>query len=168
MRIIITGTPGTGKTIVSDKLGKKLKLEVLHVTDFVKQNNIGTKSKNEKEIDVDIYKLKKALLNKKGIIESHLLCEFNLKDSVVIVLRCDPKILIKRLSKRHYPQNKVRENTEAEAIDYCTQLAEKNYDQVFEVDTTKLSVQQTVDKCIKIIKGKYKGDKVDFSNYLID
>lgn len=166
MRIIITGTPGTGKSTVADILGKTLKLGVVHVSQFAKKEKLITGKRNGSYI-VDLKKLRKKLLKKKGIIESHLLCEFPLPRSIVFVLRCNPRVLVKRLKKRRYSKRKTRENLECEALDYCTINAETHYNRVYDVDTTKLTAEKTAKKIIAIMQKKKKGDKVDFSNYFL-
>ena len=45
-------------------------------------------------------------------------------------------------------------------------MAEKNYRAVFDIDTTKRTIEQIVDECMSIIYGRSKGDKVDYSRYL--
>ena len=166
MKIVITGTPGTGKTIVADILGKALKQRVVHINDFAKKNRLFI-GKAKGSYIVDLKKLRRKLTNVDGVLESHLLCEFGLPDSIVFVLRCDPKVLAKRLLKRKYLRKKIKENLEVEALDYCTIKAEKNYSKVYDVDTTCRTIGRAVKKIIAILKKKSRADKVDFSNYFM-
>jgi len=166
MKIVITGTPGTGKTIVADLLGKALKKRVVHINDFAKKKKLII-GKTRGSYVVDLKKLRKTLLKADGVLESHLLCEFPLPDSIVFVLRCDPKVLAHRLQKRKYPRQKIRENLEVEALDYCSIKAEKNYKKVYDVDTTRRTIGQAVKKIIAVLKKKSGSDKVDFSNYFM-
>lgn len=167
MRIIITGTPCTGKTSVSEILGKKLKIPVAHVTELVKTKKLGRKKGGE--IEVNLSKLKKELLKTNGIIEGHLLCEFGLPNSIVFVLRCDPRVLEKRMKKRGYLKKKIKENLECEALDYCTIRAEKNYGRkkVFDVDATKRKPTEVTGKILSIMRGKSKPDIADYSGWLL-
>lgn len=164
-KIIITGTPGTGKTTIADALGELLKTRVIHINEYAKEHNfiIG---QEKGSYTVDLEALRNALNKEPGIIEGHLACEMKLRNSFVIVLRCDPAVLKKRLKDRGYNSRKIAENLEAEAIDYCTIKAMKGFRAVFEVDTTTRDVQKIVDECMKIIYGTSKGDKVDYSHYL--
>jgi len=166
MKIVITGTPGTGKTIVADLLGKALKKRVVHINDFAKKNKL-IMGKAGGSYVVDLKRLRKKLVKVDGILESHLLCEFSLPNSVVFVLRCDPKVLAHRLQKRKYPRQKIRENLEVEALDYCSIKAEKNYKKVYDVDTTHKTIRQDTRKILLILKKKAKADRVDFSNYFM-
>ncbi len=166
MKIVITGTPGTGKTIVADMLGKALRQRVVHINDFAKRNKLFI-GKARGSYIVDLKKLKRKLANVDGVLESHLLCEFPLPGSIVFVLRCDPKVLAKRLLKRKYLRKKIKENLEVEALDYCSIKAEKNYDKVYDVDTTHRPINRVVKKIILILKKKSGADKVDFSDYFM-
>jgi adenylate kinase len=166
MRIVITGTPGTGKSLVADELGRALKTRVVHVNDYARKKKLII-GKSRGSYVVDLKRLKKKLEKEKGIIESHLLCEFPLPNSVVFVLRCDPKVLARRLQKKKYLRQKIRENLECEALDYCTIKSEKNYKRVYDVDTTNRTVRQVVAKIVKILRKKGGADRVDFSNYFM-
>jgi len=166
MKLIITGTPGTGKTSVADVLGKALKLPATHINDFAKKERLVI-GKERGSYIIDLKKLKKKLAKKGGILESHLLCEFPLSNSIVFVLRCDPKTLENRMKKRRYSVRKIKENLECEALDYCTINAEKNYRRVYDIDTTGKTINQVADKILKILKNGGKADRVDFSNYFM-
>ncbi len=152
-RIILTGCPGTGKTSIAEELGDSLDLEVTHIDrEFIKNNDLDLEEdKERKSIEVDLEKLKEILKDKKGVLDSHLLCEFGLKDSIVIVLRCETGELRKRLKNREYSKDKIMENVEAEIMDYCGEEARSNYEKVFEVDTTGKKVEETKSECLDII-----------------
>jgi len=160
MKVIISGSVGTGKTTVSDLLGKEMDLEVLHVNEMIY---------NREDIvndDVDLNELEKILKGKDEIIiESHLLCEVSLHDTIII-FRCNPEKLKGRLKERDYDEHKLNQNVEAEAVDYCVQLAEENYDKVIQVDTTDLTTQQVCDKIVDYLETG-KSDNPDFSDFLI-
>lgn len=163
-RIIITGTPCTGKSTVADLLGARLGVPVTHVNALVTG-----KPKKTKTVFVNLKKLRTRLLKTRGVIESHLLCEFGLPSSTVFVLRCNPAVLAQRMKKRGYSARKRRENLECEALDYCSILAEKNYGgrRVFDVDTTKQTLKQVVEKILEILQKRGKADRVDFSKWLL-
>ena len=166
-KIIITGTPGTGKTTLADKIGDYFKTRVIHITDYLKENpELIEKTMKNGTIIPKMAELRKALNQEQGIIDGHLACEFKLRNSFVLVLRTNPKELKKRLKERGYKPKKIKENIEAEALDYCTQKAEENYKAVYEIDTTTKSPDETFQMALKIIYGMSQGDKVDFSNYL--
>ena len=180
MIIVITGTPGTGKTEIAQALAKKLDLHLIEIKKIVEINKSLYKVKN-KEKEVDLRKLRHLILNetKKAsdlqpktysiIIEGHLACELRLPTKFVFVLRCAPQILKRRLEKRKYSKEKVEENLLAEMLDYCTLLARKNFKgkQIIEIDTSKRSLENCVEEITKVIKGKKKKiDDVDYSKEL--
>jgi adenylate kinase len=171
MRIIITGTPGTGKSEVAEELARLTGEGIFDIRDFANAHGIYTKSKSGEKI-VDTKKLKSQLvpmLKHIGnyIAEGHLACEIKLPTDFIIVLRTNPAELKKRLAKRHYPKEKIDENLEAEMLDYCTQRVEQIYKLTpLELDTTKRTAKQSALEIEKAIKQKKK--KLDVVNYTQD
>ena len=160
--IVVTGTPGTGKTILAKKLCNKLNFHYIDVNKIIKKYNIseGYDRKRKTKI-VDIKKLNKTLIkeidnikktiknkinkklkNKKTkygiIIDSHL-SHYLPKRYVdlCIVTKCDLKELKKRLKKRKYSKSKIRENLDVEIFDICLNEAKENRHKVFIIDITK-------------------------------
>lgn len=163
--IVITGTPGTGKTSVSKVLGKALKMKVLHVGDLVKEKNHLCCGEEGGSLLVDVEKLREELEGFDGIAEGHVLCEISLP-ARAIVLRTNPIELEARLRKRDYSESKIRENVEAEAIDYCWINASQNYEDLIQVDTTGLSVEATKAKILFMLDG-LESDSVDWSEFFL-
>jgi len=85
------------------------------------------------------------------IVEGHYAHEMPV--DIVIVLRCHPDELRKRLEKRGYGERKIRENMEAEAMGLITAEALSYYgkDKVFEVDTTNKEVESSAEEVEHII-----------------
>ena len=165
MRIVITGSPGTGKSVIAKLLAEKMNLELIDIKKVVKENSL------LEGIEVDIPKLKNALgfLDEKDdyVVEGHLACEFEIPADFIFVLRADPEILKKRFEERDYPNEKINENLMAEMLDYCVQRAEKYYDNVLELDTSERTIEQCVDEIQEAVKNnKKKLDNVDYSDYL--
>lgn len=162
MRIVITGSPGTGKTIVAKLLAKEMGLELIDIKKIVREKKLS------KTHEVDIKKLASSLSflkrKKDYIVEGHLACELNLPSDYVFVLRTHPNILKKRLKKRRYGKKKLEENLMAEMLDYCTQRTEQSYNKKpLEIDTSRITVEKTASKIQKAIKQKKK--KIDSVNY---
>ncbi|HPM85573.1 MAG: AAA family ATPase [Candidatus ainarchaeum sp.] len=131
MNLLITGTPGVGKTKVSKELSSLLGLIYINEKDFALKNKIGSFSEdNELEIPLNMLE-KKAnsfLKNKKNILfEGHVFCETKLKIDFVIVLKVSPEEIESRLEGRNYSPEKIMDNVFCEGIDYCLKHVKKNF-----------------------------------------
>ncbi len=157
MIIAITGTPGVGKSVVAKKLSKLIGYESLDLNKIIKKEKLysGYDSKRKSYV-VDIRKLKSRLImGNDTIIDGHL-AHF-LKADKVFVLRCAPKVLIRRLAKKKWNKAKVEENLEAELIGVIATEARERYKKVYDVDTTRKSPAAVARLIAKIIKGSAKG-----------
>ena len=144
----ITGTPGTGKTTLSRKIAKDKGYYYLDVTEFIKEGKIHEgydRSSKAYIIDEDVLvrELRKFLgylkqnLIKGVVIDSHM--SHYLPASIVdkcIVTKCDLKVLNKRLIKRGYGRNKIRENLDAEIFNVCFEEAKKRKHKILLIDTS--------------------------------
>ena len=167
MRIGITGTPGTGKTITAKLLAKELKCELIDLKKVVKKRGL------LEGIEVDTKKLQKELSSilktkKNFVIEGHLLCEMKTNLDILFVLRTTPKELRKRLKKRKYSGKKIEENIMAELLDYCSIKSSKKYKKIIELDTGIRSIKKTIKKMLKALGDKKQIDKIDYTQELID
>ncbi|MGC8676466.1 MAG: AAA family ATPase [Candidatus Micrarchaeia archaeon] len=138
--IVITGTPGTGKTRLAAELHKIIKGSVLvNDNEVAKRQGLIIGKGKYGALLVDLRKLEIALneIARKGkgtvLMEGHLLCEVRVRGAKAIVLREHLKTLKQRLEKRKYGKDKVLENVVAEATDYCGQKAMANYKEVYEL-----------------------------------
>ena len=132
MRLLVTGTPGVGKTSVSKELGKRLKCSVVNETGFAIQNGIGTWNNVENELEVPVKKLENGLnsylkKHNKVILEGHLLCETKLKVDFAVLIRLDPELLEMRLENKRYKPEKIMDNVFCEGIDYCKKHLVRKY-----------------------------------------
>ncbi|MEM4706421.1 MAG: adenylate kinase family protein [Candidatus Methanomethylicaceae archaeon] len=157
----MTGTPGVGKTTIAKILSNRLGLKLIELNKFVKDINaiIGLDEKREAEI-IDERKVRKELLkilskNSGYIIEGHW-GEIVPKKYVdyVIVIRAHPLVLMERLRKKGYNEEKIKENVQAELLDYCLIKAVEVFgeEKVFEYDNTKEDIEESINNIIKIIK----------------
>ncbi len=172
MRIVLTGTPGTGKSSLSRQLAKLIGGRLVDVNKFAASHKLFLKEKGAfGERTVDLKKMKRALAaslkgEKNFVAEGHLACEFSIPADAAVVLRCDPRVLRRRLEKRNYPEEKIRENVLAELLDYCLIKAEENHGKkrVLQIDATRGA---SAPKILKKIRSR-AGDRVDWSRQLLD
>ncbi len=162
--IALTGTPGTGKTAVAEVLKRK-RYRVASVVELARMHDCILDENDE--VVVDVEKLSKFKFD--GIVEGHL--SHLLSPNLSIVLRCNPAILKERLSGRGWSEEKVMENVEAELLDIILVEALENCEEVYEIDTTDLSVEKVAEIVERIISGqgeRYKPGKIDWLSELED
>ncbi|MFP4402874.1 MAG: adenylate kinase family protein [Candidatus Woesearchaeota archaeon] len=157
--IIVSGTPGTGKTTLSEILAKKINAKYVDVNTIIKNNKLNNEYDDEKKcyiIDEKklVEKLKKMIKNSKNslVIDSHL-SHYLPKDVVglCIITKCELKELEKRLKKRKYNKQKVRDNLDCEIFEVCKIEAIENNHNIIEVFTDKtIDYNQIINKIDKL------------------
>ncbi len=155
MIIALTGTPGTGKTTVA-KILRKRGFKVIDLNRIILREKLYSGyDERRKCYIVDMKKLERYIskYTRENIVflDSHVSHLLNV--DLVIVLRCSPKELEKRLRKKKWRSEKIRENIEAEIVEIITIEAEEKYgrERVIEIDTTGKSPEKVVEEIIKII-----------------
>jgi adenylate kinase len=163
--IVVTGTPGVGKTTVTQKLAKKLDAHHISITDLVKEEKLFT-SKDEvrKTLVADTEKvakrMKEILRSSMGsvIVEGHYAVDVISKKGVknVIVLRRNPAELKGVLEKRGFKGKRLWENIAAEILDVCLLDALSLYgnDKVCEIDVSGRTVEVVVEEIISVLEKK--------------
>ena len=173
--IFISGTPCTGKTTVSEELSQKLNWELVKINDLAISNNLVLgidDDKGYKIIDIDaLNETLFDIISKSDnlIVEGHLshLCSGADK---LIILRCRPEILEKRLASRDYSEAKIHENLEAEALGVCSAESLDIYeDNVYELDVSDLTVDEVVSTLFNLINGEKElgFGEIDFMDWLL-
>jgi adenylate kinase len=173
--IVITGTPGAGKTLISKILANKLSAVHIDLNKLVLNEKlyIGYDKKRKCYI-VDFEKVSKKIIEKiKKTSEDNLILDGHYATSVidpkkidqVFVLRCNPVELEKRLRERDYPKEKVSENLMAELLDVCLYDSIKNCgeDKVKQIDVTEKSSDEVASMIISILAGELiKAEQIDW------
>lgn len=136
----ICGTPGTGKKTVAPLVAALLGLPAPTAISSLARKG---------EVDVDTRLLRARLLKtnpRRGILFGHLLPHVlnGAEAALVVVLRCEPSVLRKRLAERGYPPAKATENVEAELIGVLLDECVRKFgsDLVREYDTTSATPEE--------------------------
>ncbi len=164
--IVITGTPCTGKTTISEKLIRRTgNSELIKANEIVKGKKLfkgysegGEMIADMKALRMELEKRIRASKAELVIAEGHLLCDIPIRGAVAIVIREHLNTLLARMKKRGYSKNKIEGNIVSEAIDYCGVNAAENYMEVYEVmgGTAAIAFIES------IIKGRRKtGAEID-------
>ena len=143
--IVVSGSVGTGKTFIAKKLAKEKNLEYLSINSVIDKYKLSKgydKRRKCKIVDVD--ELVKVLIKiikeskKKLIIDGHLSHDIPPKYvEECIITKCDIKELKKRLEKRKYSKEKIRENLDVEILDMILEEAKELGHKIKIVDTSK-------------------------------
>jgi adenylate kinase len=168
MKLAISGTPGTGKTVIAKKLSERLGWKLIGLNELARK--LGAYQGEDKELDSKILEMRKIYdywiqVEGDAIIEGHAAHE--LPADITIVVRCDPKVLEKRLKKR-YSKNpkKVEINLNSEILGVITSEAVRYNEKVYEIDTSKRSVEQNVDDIMNILDGRTVEYEVGLMDWL--
>jgi adenylate kinase len=162
----ITGTPGTGKTTIAAELRKRghpvLDLKTTIQGYILEQDQI------RDTLVIDEERWVREFPRIEGFVEGHL--AHLLPCDRIIILRCRPDVLADRLKDRGYPEAKIAENVEAEALDVVLIEALEEYrkDQVLEIDTTARSAADCADTIEQFVRGAVRSSfgQIDWSDYL--
>jgi len=156
MIIAVSGVPGTGKTTFAKALAKELEFKYIDVKKIIKDNCLyDSYDKKDKCFIVDTKKLNDFLIkdiikkNKKEnisiILDSHLSHYIPKKYiDLCIITKCDLKELNKRLKKRRYSKEKIRDNLDSEIFNICYEEAKTSKHNIFVIITTKGIKKETL------------------------
>lgn len=172
MVIAVSGTPGTGKSIFSKILAKKLNARLVDLRALVEKKKIYELAADGTKV-VDVPKLRKEFIRGIRSIRGPIIVEGLLAHLLprkfithVVILRTRPAVLEQRLRARKYSKKKVQENVDAEALDIILWEAVEAHgvEKVQEIDTTNLSPAKTVALFLRALDGKVSSrpGKVDW------
>lgn len=168
MMMVVTGTPGTGKSAVADELERRGRT-VVRAGETVGPFVLGDDPERDTRV-VNEEAWVRSFAPVDGIVEGHL--AHLLPSDRAVVLRCRPDVLETRLRARGYAAKKVRENAEAEALDVILieTLEIHPQETVLEIDTTDRSPAETADLVEGFVEGKVppSSGSFDWSAYLLE
>ncbi|XP_008236865.1 PREDICTED: adenylate kinase isoenzyme 6 homolog [Prunus mume] len=131
--ILVTGTPGTGKTTTSSALAEATQLHHINVGDLVKAKNLHDGWDDE----LDCYIINEDLvcdeledtMEEGGKIVDYHGCDFFPERwfDLVVVLQTDNTVLYDRLTRRGYSESKLSNNIECEIFQTLLEEAKESY-----------------------------------------
>ena len=156
--IIVTGTPGTGKSSHVAALAESLPdFNVLDINAIAKQKKLYTEFDEARNCHVvDDERLNdeiEADLDKGGQIIDWHVCDVFPEDLVdlVVVLRTDNTVLYDRLKTRGYDDAKIEENIDAEIMEVILQEAQESYDGNIVVPLESNNIEDIQDNVDRIV-----------------
>ena len=163
--VLVTGTPGAGKTTVAHQLASKLDAVYVGITELVKEHELFISVDKERQTliaDTEkvTEKLQQILDTSQGtvILEGHYAVDVVPQKHVntVFVLRRDPRELKTVLEGRGYDEKKVWENLAAEILDVCLwdALSACDTGKVCEIDVSSKTVETVAEEMILVLEKK--------------
>ncbi len=180
MHIGITGTPGTGKTTAAHNL-RKNGYQVIDINTLAKQQHCITGKDTKRDtLLIDTAKLDTYLTTQKPatteplFFEGHITHHLTTMDKIII-LRCHPHTLKKRLHIKNWTADKITENLHAETLDVilCEATQKHQPQDIFEINTTTLTPPQVTTALQEIIINnfnplpKYSIGQLDWSEEIL-
>jgi adenylate kinase len=168
VRVAVTGTPGTGKTSAVEALDTDL--DVIHLNDLIREDELWTERDAERDsLVADLDAIRERLADRERLlVESHL--AHNLDADRVVVLRCHPEELERRLTERGEVESKARENAESEALDVILSegVAEHGVENVYEIETTDRTPAEVAEEIAAVLAGEREPSAggVEYLDYL--
>ncbi|MBS7634790.1 adenylate kinase family protein [Candidatus Bathyarchaeota archaeon] len=163
--IVITGTPGVGKSSISKVLASKINAQVISIGELVKREGLysGVDRKRDTLI-ADVEKISERIneiISKAStdiIVEGHFAVDVvpSEKITIAFILRRNPEELETIFKERSYKEEKIRENLAAEILDVCLYDSVKKYgiNKVCEIDVSSRSVEDVVQEIIRVLNGE--------------
>jgi adenylate kinase len=172
--IIISGTPGCGKTSVAKELSNLIGGRIISLNELATSDDFSFDFDEERKTTIVDFKIflpvvLKKIKEIKKINPSFLIIESHFSDIIpnkyidfAFVLRCNPDELEKRLKEKSYNPQKITENIQAEILGNCANyfIKKKTKKPLFEIDTTDFSIDSVARKIKDIIT-----EKEEVSNY---
>ncbi len=162
--IIVTGTPGVGKSTVSTNLALKLNGKHLDIGKIAEEFNLIDRFDAERNTAiVNLNRLSNVLQEKieassgDVVIDGHLAPHI-IPDNLVtmaIILRRNPQQVEQELKNRGYSDKKVKENVRCEILDVCLFDCVNKYgkEKCHEIDITNKNLDSIIDQLEKVIEG---------------
>jgi adenylate kinase len=165
--LLVTGTPGVGKTAVSRLLASKLDALHIDLGELVKRENLTSGvDKTRGTLIADINKVSARVqeiiknCNCDVVIDGHYGTDIIPSEDIdlIFVLRRNPDGLKKTMEEREFKEEKIYENLAAEILDICLvdAISACGPKKVCEIDTSGKEIEKVVEDMTLILNEKKK------------
>lgn len=165
--ILVTGTPGVGKTALSRLLASKLNALHIDLGELVKRENLTSGiDKARDSLIADMDKVSRRVqeiireCERDVIVDGHYAVDVVPSDNInlVFVLRRNPDELKKTMEERGFRKEKIYENLAAEILDVCLvdAISACGSEKVCEIDVSGIEIDKVIEDMLLILKGKKK------------
>jgi len=156
----VGGTPGVGKTTVAREVARRLGARYVNLAELALSEGLVAGYDEERGAYVIHEELARSRLRELAkdalcVVDTHVISAVPPELVLLaVILRLDPRELLKRLSARGYSQRKLIENLQAELLDACLIEAVNllGEERVFEVDATGKGVEEVVEEVLRIVR----------------
>jgi len=162
--IIVSGTPGTGKTVFAKSLAHEINAQYISLANYATEHRLysGVDRRRKTRI-INVRRTRGEIRKLLSSASLPLVIDTHHPESIVpnnavrivFVLRCDPSVLVRRLRNRKWGQEKITENVMSEILDYCFIKARSCYARrkIMQLDTSRSTVKHSVSMAKNILAG---------------
>lgn len=162
--ILVTGTPGVGKTTLAKRLAQTLNAQYINLTELSHKEHLELRQDSERgTIVIDEVKMRRELRKIIKQTQSDLFIDGHYASAVtpkslvdrIFVLRRHPSELRSFMLKSGFNQSKQEENLQAEILDVCLveALQKQERDRVCEMDVTSKPVEAVLKDALDVLAG---------------
>ena len=160
----VTGTPGTGKKTLAPQAARALGLPCIGLNDLLTSTELASAS------GVDPAAIRRRLTRVtrgRWVVYGHMLPDVLRGSDVdkVVVLRCEPGVLKRRLKERRYSSEKIRINLEAELIGLIHSECLRRFgsERVAQLDSSSPSRQRSAASLAALLRSPAsRGSRLDW------
>ncbi|KAF9763766.1 Adenylate kinase isoenzyme 6 [Nosema granulosis] len=137
MKILITGSPGVGKTTISKLIAEKFNIKHVELSRYIKDNQLY--ESYDKDFDTCIFDediVQESLVEHLKGVDSFVVdthspeCVSFIEFDKIFILKLESDILFKRLKQRGYNDKKIKENINCEIFG----VVEESVEEIFGED----------------------------------